>query len=853
MKSVPWVSARLAGLTLAATLAAQTVPPPVTIQLLTPAPNSTVQGQVTLSVGGLDAALDVYSVEFVLNGKVVCGPMTRPFTCDWNSASIWDSTVGLEAIARGVTGSIKYRTPKTYFKVSNGVGSVSLVSPAAGTSLKGVVQWTLRGYHPSGVEAWMFYVDGTLVSQQWGDFGTRTVSLNTANLSNGFHELFAVLYSKLPGNPPLGMFREKFNVYNKGTNRLAAEWRDVYLLRGESVTLHPVYLSPDLVETPVTGALYTSANPGIATVDSAGVVQAVSPGTTSVTIASGGYTGQVKVLVKLANTFPHFGNDGSLLTSYDPAKSIFLRTMFFLNADAMRSSASLAARIRTSDINALTTGFYTNPVDNHAPNLASWKAGYDSWWGGIVGEAASNGMSLLVTGDDIARTPAEMGNSVLSSWGPAAVQYAFTKARDSRRVVSVEMVDEASFVWGDTPKPADNRWMRLTPSIPNNGFSSLMSNINTVAGRPLVSWPIGGSSNATIAANWLGDSSMSDYSSYFWTYMDWRRAYPDGASLPQARWAMERVVTDRIPMLQQNVPQLILTAATGPFYTKKGPGTRYTPGQDLLQEPGELPRVVGAQIMYAAVNGLAGVRTYGFDFDQWKRERATSPVGMGDLQTGADPSTVGTDRWVAMSGAFNLVHQLEPYLLQPAMHALDLGPDIITGARQGPDSRLLMAVNFSDTEQLANIRVNLYQYANAAYFLRYRLTANTLRVEQIAAKAIDRVTLLPGETVAYLFIPGDRQAVVAPPSISILVPTLSVGEALTSSGTLSLTAAATGNTVQKLELVVDGAVVQVSTRTYVTFALDLTPLAVGVSHPIAVRATDVNGKWSESRLTVIPR
>src|SRR5262249_46003121 len=134
-----------------------------------------------------------------------------------------------------------------------------------------------------------------------------------------------------------------------------------------------------------------------------------------------------------------------------------------------------------------------------------------------------------------------------------------------------------------------------------------------------------------------------------------------------------------------------------------------------------------AQVMYAAARGMAGVRVYHFDGPRWKGERRTAKSGRGDLQTGSDPFEVGTDRWQSMASAFRLVQHLEPHLLQPPMHALNLGSTIVTGARQGPASRLLIAVNFSEAPEKAHVDLRAYRYAGGPAIVRHRLVGATLR------------------------------------------------------------------------------------------------------------------------------
>src|SRR5262249_56581255 len=127
-----------------------------------------------------------------------------------------------------------------------------------------------------------------------------------------------------------------------------------------------------------------------------------------------------------------------------------------LGPDEVEHMPRLAAAARAAAINTLTAGFYLNPADGGQPaDFAAWRKSWEPRWQSIERSAKHHGFSLVLTGDDIARTNREPGNSVSNSWSADALQLAFTRARDSQRVICVEMVDEISFLWGNTPTPTD--------------------------------------------------------------------------------------------------------------------------------------------------------------------------------------------------------------------------------------------------------------------------------------------------------------------------------------------------------------------------------------------------------------
>jgi hypothetical protein len=222
-------------------------------------------------------------------------------------------------------------------------------------------------------------------------------------------------------------------------------------------------------------------------------------------------------------------------------------------------------------------------------------------------------------------------------------------------------------------------------------------------------------------------------------------------------WAMY----GRLSVIQRHKPQMALVGTTGPFYQKLGEGDHFIVGQDRLHdgEGGNRPKAVQSEIMFAAVAGMCGVRGYSYDWQVWKDERANGAIGRTDLQTGADPFTIGTERWDAMSTAFNFIAEIEPYLLQPKISAVDLGEFIATGARAGNNGKVLMALNLSEAPQ--RIKANLQPYSATSVITRYRLTLNGWIKELLAPRTSDDLVIESGETVVWIF---NRPVVTWPPA-----------------------------------------------------------------------------------------
>jgi hypothetical protein len=835
-----------------------------------PPANARVKGPVTFAVSGVKGLSRLASVEYLLNGRPLSGPlMVAPYSYPWHSALAWDGPATVQAVARDADGKVLAKSGVVRFKVANGNASIRLVSPDPARPLRGVVKWAVEATRPvtakeaanrpkgqedprgKPIEALLLFVDGKL----WNDspvFGTGKISVNldTTRLANGRHELFVAAYSTQPGAPPVAMVQVPVRVDNgRAVRRIRSRWADLFLAPGETAPLEPRLVYTDnSVERLPKGAAFATSDPSVAAVSEGGTVRAKGPGVADVTVRWRGYKATTRVVVDRPHGFPHFSHDGHILTRYERGRSLWVRSVFGLDPHELRSDPKLPRAVHAAGVNALTVGFYLNPADQKSANLAAWRKSWEAVWQGHLKTARDNSLYLLLTGDDIARTPTELANSVQNPWSADAIRLAFKAARDSKRVVCIDMVDEVSLCWGDTPTPADDNWAKRDPPVPRDAFVKLMKTLNGVKDRPPISWPIAGLSREKAARNWMGNPDFADYASLYWTYWDWRRAYPDRGSLPQDRRNMEVVVRDYQPILRRDRPMLMIASQTGPFYTKGGPGAEFTPGQDRLQSQGIEPAAAAAQIMYAAARGMAGVRVYHFDGRRWKDERRSGQAGRKDLQTGSDPFSVGTDRWQAMASAFNLIGRLEPHLLQPQTHAPDLGPTFVTGARRGPGSRLLLAVNFSESPEPARVDFRPYRFARGPAVVRYRLAGAALQVDTVSnQKTTDKVTFAPGEAVAWLFQDTAGGKDVVPPAVAFQSPP--AGATVGGKVAVRVRAADDGK-LDRVEFFVDGkSAGRVKAAPY-GFTWDTAAAKKGVWHSLTAVAYDAAGNASEARIAV---
>nr|WP_083466720.1 Ig-like domain-containing protein [Kibdelosporangium sp. MJ126-NF4]CEL18189.1 hypothetical protein [Kibdelosporangium sp. MJ126-NF4]CTQ90581.1 hypothetical protein [Kibdelosporangium sp. MJ126-NF4] len=740
-------------------------------RITSPAPGATIGGPTELRVAGATG-----TVEYLLNGKpmYVDGEMTPPqpgpvHDLRWHTANWYNGSVTVEAVMKDASGRITGRTAAVPFKIANetpGVGmtDVALVSPDPATTLRGdKVAWTVRTDHTISQgqnHIWNFYVDGTVIPRVFQGGNEFTYTLDTTKLRNGKHELFFALTledARFNPFPTLGASQVTVNVDNGHTLMgLRSQYKDVFLVPQETQQLQASQVYTDGASTGV-GASFTSSDATIASVSPSGLVTARKSGFADITATYNGLSSVTRVTVRDRHDFPHFTRSGQIATAYQP-DSTFMRTVYNLDTGEYASprNPDIGKLAQQAGVNTMTTGFYRNPADGAARDFDAWTRGMDVFHKNITDVATQNKMSLYLTGDDMVRTKREMADSVCSAAScpqPTShekIRYALNWATSNGRTIGIDMVDEVTMLWGGTPTPTDNRWHTPPPKLENDAFTTFMGTMNSTATRPRITWTTLGIAGADSVRNWTGNPAFSDYNGIYHDIQSARTAYPSGISTYEYINGMDVGTLGRRGAFQPNTPSVLLVSTAGQFYTKRGPGTHYTAGQDLLQRSGVRPASVAAGITYATIRGMSGVRAYGFDSTGWKDHRAIAAVGTPNLQTGAGPTGTGTARWRAMSDAFNVVGGMERYLLQPQANAIDLGDFVRTGARRGPNGNALIALNISEVPQ--QISANLAQYDTGKPVTRTRLVGGSKVVsETVSGAAVDSLTLEPGEAVFWAF------------------------------------------------------------------------------------------------------
>ncbi len=579
------------------------------------------------------------------------------------------------------------------------------------------------------------------------------VPFDTTKLANGTHILRLVTFVRPLGTSPrnaLYKVQEFPIIVDNGDapRELRNNLGTVYLAVGETVTIRPRLWSCDGDRVGVEKPTYSYDLPGaaVATISDAGVITAIAPGETNVTSYDADRRAAITHVVVGPHTgVPHFGKDGSILTAYDPAKSLYVASVFGLSPRAMDLDNLLAAAVQESGINALEVQVFKNLKDGSGTDAQAITNNSNLTTTNLTA-AAKYKMALIGIGDDICRTPAEMLWTITS---PTAAQILLnTMSRLQGTMLVIELVDEGG--WGTTPFPTDGRWLIRNPPIPDNAFTTLFSRFGDK--RPRVSMPLGAGAGANVIAAWSTPGPNGLLASEIPTlYPNVARYWigDQGQSLPDYFYAYTQKDQQFAPY-SKGKPKLVLGWIAGQTYIKRNMDSDWTPGVDELTMPACGPKAVTMNIVASAIEGAAGSRLYGFDTADMKKSRAAAALGK-QVAIYSDPFVACVDQWKAMANAFKFVHIIEPQLFGAPYHAPDLGDGIAVAARDGAQGRVLLALNTREFDE--PIRVDLAPYKLTGTVLRYVVDPGGVYGPVTLTGAEDRITLKGGQGLAYVFAP----------------------------------------------------------------------------------------------------
>ena len=164
------------------------------VSLTAPATGATVSGSVTLSASASDN-VGVSKVEIYIDGGLVVTDTASPYTYAWNAAAAANGSHSLVARAYDSAGNTASSSTVTV-TVTGGVSdttapSVSLTSPAAGSTLNGTVTLTATATDNVGVSKVEFLCDGAVLGTGTASGSTYSYAWNTPSASTGTHSLTA--------------------------------------------------------------------------------------------------------------------------------------------------------------------------------------------------------------------------------------------------------------------------------------------------------------------------------------------------------------------------------------------------------------------------------------------------------------------------------------------------------------------------------------------------------------------------------------------------------------------------------------------------------------------------------------
>jgi hypothetical protein len=165
------------------------------VALLSPVPNSTVSGTVSLSAAVSDT-FGAASVWFLVDGHSA-GPedTSAPYQSSWNSANTSNGQRTIHAVARNAAGNTTVSAPITV-TVANGAGdtvppAVSVNAPATNATALGIVTISANATDNVGVASVQFTLNGVNLGAP-DTVAPYAINWNTAGAVNGNHAVRAI-------------------------------------------------------------------------------------------------------------------------------------------------------------------------------------------------------------------------------------------------------------------------------------------------------------------------------------------------------------------------------------------------------------------------------------------------------------------------------------------------------------------------------------------------------------------------------------------------------------------------------------------------------------------------------------
>lgn len=743
-------------------------PPPLKLELTASAPFDHFNERVTL---GIQPAHDsrLHTVEYFLNERSISRRIAgAPFTFEWDTWFCWDGWFRMQAVAYDRDGRIVGRTESVPVRIQNrGLELLDVVlTRDDGTTetltdlnrpvtLRGTVriQAHARARFPS--------LEAGQVTLHWylDDVRLPGGQVDSRRFPNGRYYLRALAVderTRMNDHATNQMFGEvgiPVDIANEEAvpHHLAVNWGHIVLAPGQSEQLAVRVV--DTAGNVVTNAPlhFRSENPTVAAVDPAGRVTGLKPGVTRLTLQSGEVVAEVPVSVyPPSRGFPHFGRGGERRAVFDPARSLFSISCFYLSADECLREPALLPFLRDAGITSLEEANYVNP--HHFANRGereAWRAYViRNRWETARAFAEREDFQIIAIGDEIARLREYLVGFYEIPWSRAALEEFSEALARSRRVLAMETVDEATMVLGSTPTENSPHWtrIRVKPTI----IGDLVDAWRTPTNHVPIAWPVFGLHGADVAGAWTSPR-YADYISLFWTWAGWV-ANPFDHALRDTRREIENGMFGRYSAIQMDRPVVTLGSICGPWYYKVGPGPIDPRRGDRIGANNSAPLGHGAewvtlQIGALVARGVSALRFYSFHWHGWQAQEPNA----GMPQYGAHPFRTGSERWTGLTAGSRAIALLRPFILQPETSAPFVHPTVMTAARRGSDHSLVMAVGFN--EQPVEIEMDLtpYQFDRTREILRVHVLGANLDTYRLKNIERDRLRLHPRETVYWAF------------------------------------------------------------------------------------------------------
>jgi hypothetical protein len=172
-----------------------TVIPAPLLNITHPINEETVEGPTTIAVNAVFAGGTLRSVSFFIDGRYVWYDTRNPSTYSWDTRSYSNGIHRLRAEATLLDPLRTIVSAETTVNVNNPLPTVSIISPANGSRIRGLCPITVGATASEKIANVQFYVDGVFVAVDY--FEPFEYLWNTTNTQNGLHEISATAYYPL--------------------------------------------------------------------------------------------------------------------------------------------------------------------------------------------------------------------------------------------------------------------------------------------------------------------------------------------------------------------------------------------------------------------------------------------------------------------------------------------------------------------------------------------------------------------------------------------------------------------------------------------------------------------------------